>query len=93
MDAWINTGCTGELVMPHVNLAALGFPLGPTVRLGLADGSEVDLQTFRSLVDWFGGWKRIEVIGNAGQYPLLGVGLLLGRDLRIDYRTGTVTLT
>ena len=35
---------------------------------------------------------RLEIVANQGQYPLLGVGLLLDRDLHIDYRAKTVTI-
>jgi hypothetical protein len=39
-------------------------------------------------------WRRrdLEVIANDGEYPLLGVGLLLGHDLHISYRSGNITI-
>jgi clan AA aspartic protease len=92
LDAWVDTGFTGELVVPQGQIAALGLPHGPAIRARLADGSDVDLQTYLCLLEWFGIWKQIEIIANTGTYPLLGVGLLLGHELRIDYRTQTVTL-
>jgi clan AA aspartic protease len=92
LDAWVDTGFTGELVMPQAQISALGLSLGPAIRARLADGSEVELETYLCLVDWFGTWNPIEIVANAGANPLLGVGLLLGHELNINYRTQTVTL-
>lgn len=93
MDAWIDTGFTGDLVLPLAHVTALGLPPGPVVNAKLADGSDIELDTYTCLVEWFGAWKRIETIANAGQFPLLGVGLLQGHELHIDYRAGTLTLS
>jgi clan AA aspartic protease len=93
LDAWVDTGFTGELVLPLSQITSLGLPLGPAVRAGLADGSEIELDTYTCQLDWFGNWFRIEVVANQGQFPLLGVGLLLNRDLHIDYRAKTVSVS
>lgn len=90
LDAWIDTGFTGELVLPQHNVNSLGLPLGPSVMARLADGSDMQLDTYTCLIEWFDEWRRIEVVANDGQYPLLGVGLLLDRDLHIDYRAKTI---
>ncbi len=74
VDAWVDTGFTGELVVPQSQIAAIGLPLGPSIRAGLADGSEVELETYTCQLEWFGAWQSIEIIANTGQYPLLGVG-------------------
>jgi clan AA aspartic protease len=92
MEAWIDTGFTGELVIPQQQIAALGLPLGPVVKAILADGSQIDLDTYHCLVDWFGAWRGVEVGANQGQFPLLGIGLLLGRELQINYQTKVVNL-
>ena len=59
----------------------------------LADGSELEVSTYKCLVEWFGEWKAIEVVANDGQFPPLGVVLLVGHHLHIDYVSGTVTVT
>ncbi len=92
LDAWVDTGFTGELVASRDVVNRLSLPLGPAVRAGLADGSEVELDAFTCLLDWFGERKRIEVVANQGQFPLLGAGLLAGRKLEIDYRNRTVSI-
>jgi hypothetical protein len=43
-------------------------------------------------VDWFGEWHPVEVIANDSEYPLLGVGLLIGHRLAIDYQQRLVTI-
>jgi hypothetical protein len=50
------------------------------------------LSTHTCRVDWFGGELVIEVVANKGSFPLLGVGLLGGRKLTIDYRAKTVSV-
>jgi len=92
LDAWIDTGFTGELVLPQASVTSLGLPLGPAVMARLADGSDVQLDTYTCQLEWFDEWKRIEVVANDGQYPLLGVGMLLDRDLHVDYRAKTVSV-
>ncbi len=92
MDVWIDTGFTGDLVIPQQQIAALGLPLGPAVKAILADGSQIDLDTYHCLVDWFGAWQGIEAVANQGQFPLLGIGLLLGRELQVNYQTKVVNL-
>jgi clan AA aspartic protease len=93
LDAWIDTGFTGELVLPLDRVVQFKLPLGPAIRAALADGSEVDLNAYTCLLDWFGEWKQIEVIANEGQFPLLGVGLLLDHELHIDYQSKTLSVT
>ena len=92
LDVWIDTGFTGELVLPQQHVAALGLPLGLGIDATLADGSKVQLDAYICLLDWFGEWKRVEVIANQGRFPLLGVGLLLDRKLHIDYGAKTLSI-
>jgi clan AA aspartic protease len=92
IETWIDTGFTGELVLPKAIVNSIGLPIGPAVKARLADGSEIQLDTYTCRLDWFGEWERIEVVANEGQFPLLGVGLLMNRDLHIGYPTRTVVI-
>lgn len=58
----------------------------------LADGSKVSLETFICFADWFGERIPVQVIANDGKYPLLGTGLLEGRQLSINYVTKELSL-
>ncbi len=86
VEVWIDTGFTGDLVLPQAAIDALGLIQSGSVDAVLADGSQTELRTYSCLIEWFGNERNLEVIANDGDYPLLGVGLLLGLELRIDYR-------
>ena len=90
--AWVDTGFTGDLVLPQDQIAALGFPRSAVVRAELGDGSETVLEVYSCLIEWFGRIQQIEVIANTGTSPLLGVGLLQGHTLTIDYASRTLTI-
>ena len=92
IEAWVDTGFTGELVLPQERIVALGLPLSAVVRVELGDGSETVLHAYTCLIEWFGQVKQIEVIANTGQFPLLRVGLLRGHTLTVDYASRTLTI-
>ncbi|MEZ6051356.1 MAG: hypothetical protein R3C02_08230 [Planctomycetaceae bacterium] len=92
MTAWIDTAFNGEPVVPRPMIDSMGFVQSAGIRARLADGNEVTLESYGCILDWFGEEKTVEVIANDGQMPLLGVGLLLGRRLTVDYAELTVTL-
>lgn len=90
--AWVDTAFSADLVMPRTIIASLALPVAQTVQSVLGDGSSVRLDTYHADLDWFGTRRRIEVIANDGRFPLLGVGLLRGHRLDIDYPAQTLTL-
>ena len=92
IDVWIDTGFTGDLVIPQSAIDALGLRRSSSIDAVLADGSQTELNTYSCLIKWFGYERNLEVIANDGEYPLLGVGLLLGLELRVDYRNLKLTL-
>jgi clan AA aspartic protease len=91
-EAWIDTGFTGELVLPQDQIAALGLPHSAVVTAELGDGSATMLEAYSCLIEWFGRAQQVEVIANTGTSPLLGVGLLQGHRLTIDYAARTLTI-
>ena len=92
LKAWVDTGFTGELVLPQTIIAALGLSRSAVVRAELGDGSETVLDTYTCRIDWFGELQEIEVIAGAAEVPLLGVGLLRNHRISVDYVSGDVTL-
>ena len=90
--AWVDTAFTGELVIPQGTIERLGLQRSAAVTAGLADGTQVVLETYSCIVEWFGQERTVEVVANDGQFPLLGVGLLQGRRLDIDYRSHTLSI-
>jgi clan AA aspartic protease len=92
LDAWIDTGFTSELVLPQSVINSLALTQSGTVSAELADGSIVLMNTYSCLIDWFGQELQIEIVANNGQFPLLGVGLLRGRELNVNYANLTVSI-
>ena len=92
IQVWIDTGFNGDLVLPQHLIEDLALPHSGTVKAILADGSEVTLKTHSCLIDWFGQQRHLEVVANESEYPLLGVGLLLGHELSISYRSGEISI-
>lgn len=92
IEVWIDTGFTGDLVLPQATIDALALRQSGSVDAILADGSEIELKTYTCFINWFGEERRLEVVANDGDYPLLGVGLLLGLELRVNYHTLELTL-
>jgi clan AA aspartic protease len=54
IEAWVDTGFTGELVLPQDRIAALGLPRSAVVRAELGDGSETVLEVYSCLIEWSG---------------------------------------
>jgi clan AA aspartic protease len=92
LTVWIDTAFTGELVVPRESIEHLGLPQSSAITASLADGSEVVLDTYSCIVKWFDEERLVEVVENAGKFPLLGIGMLQDRRLEIDYRSRTVVL-
>ena len=84
-EVWIDTGFTGELALPRDLIHAWSLPAGGLVRAILADGSQTMAITYLAHVDWFGDNRPVEVVAIGGPVPLLGVLLLLGCCLKVDY--------
>ena len=67
IQVWIDTGFNGDLVLPQREIDDLELPLSGTLKAILADGSEVALQRYTCLIDWFGEKRDLEVVANDGE--------------------------
>lgn len=92
ITVWVDTAFNGELVVPRAMIESLGLEQSAGIRARLADGNEVTLESYTCLLDWFGDQQAVEVIANNGQMPLLGIGLLIGHRLVVDYKNLIVGL-
>jgi clan AA aspartic protease len=92
VTAWVDTAFTGELVMPRATVRRLALLKSATVPAILADGTQVTLESYSCVLEWFGKRTKVEVVENDGQFPLLGIGLLRSRRLEVNYRASSVTL-
>jgi clan AA aspartic protease len=92
ISVWIDTGFTGDLVLPSSLIADLALTRSGAVDAVLADGSLVPMSTYTCPIVWFGRTQHLEVVANEGEHALLGIGLLQGRELSVNYRTKRITL-
>lgn len=92
IEVWIDTGFTGELVLPQALIEQLALTPAAYVKARLADGSEVPLKSCVCVVQCFGEVQEVEVIAGTGTFPLLGVGLLHPHKLVVDYRSGSIQI-
>ena len=51
LTVWVDTAFTGELVVPRPTVERLGLMQSSAVAAGLADGSEVVLETYSCVVE------------------------------------------
>ncbi|MFN7845527.1 MAG: hypothetical protein ACK5YR_05630 [Pirellula sp.] len=92
IEAWIDTGFTGDLDIPRSIIESLGLKPSGAIDGILADGTQTQLETYTCRLDWFGRIRSLEVIANSGEMSLLGVGLLLAKELTVDYTNLTLSL-
>ena len=90
---WIDTAVDGHLVFSKELISKLEFDSLVETEAILADGSKVAMESYFSVVDWFGQKVPVQVIENKGRFPLLGTGLLAGRTVYINYETKHVEIT
>ena len=93
LAAWVDTAFNGGLVIPREQIERLGLVQESSAEAILADGKMVELETYACFVDWFGATYETQIVTNDGEYALSGTMLLAHRNLEIDYKARTVTLT
>ena len=90
---WIDTAFDGHLVFSKELIRRLNLESLVETEAILADGSKIAMESYFCVVDWFGHKIPVQVIENEGKFPLLGTGLLDGRNVNISYDTKTVAIT
>ena len=90
IDAWIDTGFTGDLLLSRDLVDEWALAPSSLVEVVLADGSTDTFPAYSCWIDWFGERRKLEVLATEVGFPLLGVGLLLGHEVRISYAAMTV---
>jgi hypothetical protein len=69
------------------------LPLSSVLPGAVADGSKVLFETYSCEVEWFGQRRAVEAIAGAGQFALVGIGLLEDCTLVVNYPEQRVRLT
>lgn len=79
-ECLLDTGFTGEMVLPAQDVKFLRLPSSDNTEADLADGSQVVLPTYKAVILWHGNERDVTVIA-AGERPLVGLALLEGTAL------------
>lgn len=87
VDAVVDTGFNGYLVLPPMLVADLGLPVVGDGEAVLADGSEAAFDVYGVTMLWDGHPRHVET-GAVGVDPLLGMAMLDDHDLTIQVRDG-----
>ena len=87
VDALIDTGYGGDLMLPTDVVRDLGLMRVGGTRLVLANGMEESFHTYMATVDWSGNKRGVAVHATSAA-ALVGMRLLDGHNLQIDVRQG-----
>jgi clan AA aspartic protease len=87
IDAIIDTGFNDCLTLPPSLLETLDLPFEAPTLATLADGSTVTLDFHRATIQWDNQRREVLVLAAEGG-ALVGVGLLKGFHLAIDFVVG-----
>ena len=87
VDAVVDTGFNGYLVLPPTLVADLGLPVVGDGEAVLADGSEAAFDVYGVTMLWDGQLRFVET-GAVGVNPLVGMAMLENHDLSIHVREG-----
>ena len=83
----VDTGFSGELLLPSRIVQMLGLKQQDSVGMRMADGSLVNVPVYAASLDWHGTSRPVNVLAS-GKQPLLGTSLLNGSRLTVDYVVG-----
>ena len=87
----VDTGYNGTLTLPPEVCVALQLKPENIIRSQLADGTRIKLQSYILLVEWDGEERKVEILAT-GEEPLLGVTMLEGYKLCLDFSANTLTV-
>ncbi len=87
IDVWVDTGFTGDLVLPHDIIKSLNLTPSAVIQTMMADGRQAALESYVAWLDWFGETEEVEVCASTGRNVLLGVRLMIGKRLIVDYQS------
>jgi clan AA aspartic protease len=93
VDAVIDTGFNGDLILPLAAISELGLKLQGYQKAVLGDGTTSQFQVYAATVIWDGLRKLVEV-NAASSGVLIGMGLLDGYKLEVNTTpNGIVAIT
>ena len=92
VEALVDTGFTGYLMLPASMTERLGLAPRAEKPVILADGSVASFQTYYATIEWHDGRRSI-LVYEVEARPLIGMSLLTGSRLLMDIvEGGTVSV-
>lgn len=89
VDVVVDTGFTGVLTLPATIITALGLPPHSGGEMKLGDGTSCKFDTDEVEIEWDGVWLTHRATEIEAE-PLLGMGLLAGHEVFIEFVPGGV---
>ena len=87
IEAHLDTGFTGNLTLPIAAIAQLELPFIGNTNFRIGDGVLTRFELYEATIWWQGNHRTINVLASE-VFPLVGVGLLWGNNLSVDFRHG-----
>ncbi len=87
VEAWVDTGFDGALVLPTSIIRDMGLLPDPAISIQLADGSEVEMQSYKVTVVWDGQDRVVHVVPTQG-FILVGLHLFHHHQLNATFTDG-----
>ena len=87
VDAVVDTGFDGFLVLPPALMIELRAPRLRTGRAAQADGRPVDFDIYQVIVLWNDAPRQVEA-NAVGEMPIIGMEFLYGHDLHVEIVEG-----
>lgn len=89
VDALVDTGYSGVLILPPATVSALGLSrqISRTIRLG--DGTQRQVEVYTVEIEWNGSWLEV-LATELDCAPLIGVELLAGHEMFVEFVPGGV---
>lgn len=87
VEALVDTGFDGTLLLPPDLVAALGLPFHSSRTVLLANGNFHEVANHKGRILWEGIERPVRIVA-AGSQPLLGMALFVGYRLCVDMVDG-----
>ena len=87
IEARIDTGFSDDLTLPRSGIARLGLKRVDRSNYRIGDNSTATFSAYAAIIRWQGELRQIIVLESEVS-PVLGVGLLWGNNLSVDFRRG-----
>lgn len=87
IDAVIDTGYDGKLILPREFLESWALPIIGTRKVMMADGSLDEWPRYDAIVLWHNTQRHVDILASEGEI-LVGMELLQGSRLTIEITDG-----